>query len=690
VVVSAKDFNYQFNEVAQFNQAKDDMSPWLQLVNNPSNIQQYFIINKAGEMFLVDDMKNLHLLLDLNVGNSNNSSSIKLTSFVLHPNFSLRNQIGYSTFYTSHIESLDNKNSTKRLKESSIESELKFDAVITEWQFSSINHQKINLSTKREILRVAVPDIDMTIKQMSFSPYSKSWDDDFGFLYIALNGQEKRHEPLYSGVLLRINPTKFGLRNYTVPKSNPFIKDNDIKDEIYSLGGQDIKQFIWPEKNSDDILLFHRYKGEFLLSLTSIRNDWRNSPPKKIINRGDNSIEDALLYRGSNLPDVRNKLLLLTKIKQEWAIQLITTHSLETQNLSQENEPQLEWKFTPEQLADNSELSFTQNREGEVLILDKTEGVLFQISQEKLTKKAPEKIEVVISKPQIESTSRIYLIFIVIIMLGILLYLIKRKKHSAKAIVRKQFSHIELSDSQEQISFYYRHQKNSDTTIDIASIITCEVRLNNHVIQVINQDVGNGLNHDKEKDLRAIFAKEKVDKMIDSKIRQINISFTDIDNKNYLACLYMRKGSDRVTKKSYSIVIEDLIDWCWIIAEKINPKETKKRRKKVTKASESKVNPVEQRNREYSLHKQALASRSPASGLLKKEQAVTKVITQEKIENQNDGVDDSTTEHLKQSGNINTDLVYALEKLVDLKQQGFLTLEEFNKAKENLLNSLYR
>ena len=69
---------------------------------------------------------------------------------------------------------------------------------------------------------------------------------------------------------------------------------------------------------------------------------------------------------------------------------------------------------------------------------------------------------------------------------------------------------------------------------------------------------------------------------------------------------------------------------------------------------------------------------------------MTKVITQEKIENQNDGVDDSTTEHLKQSGNINTDLVYALEKLVDLKQQGFLTLEEFNKAKENLLNSLYR
>ena len=38
---------------------------------------------------------------------------------------------------------------------------------------------------------------------------------------------------------------------------------------------------------------------------------------------------------------------------------------------------------------------------------------------------------------------------------------------------------------------------------------------------------------------------------------------------------------------------------------------------------------------------------------------------------------------------INTELVYALEKLVDLKKQGFLTLEEFTKAKENLISSLF-
>ena len=38
---------------------------------------------------------------------------------------------------------------------------------------------------------------------------------------------------------------------------------------------------------------------------------------------------------------------------------------------------------------------------------------------------------------------------------------------------------------------------------------------------------------------------------------------------------------------------------------------------------------------------------------------------------------------------IDTELVNALEKLVDLKQEGFLTQEEFVKAKENLMRNLF-
>jgi len=37
---------------------------------------------------------------------------------------------------------------------------------------------------------------------------------------------------------------------------------------------------------------------------------------------------------------------------------------------------------------------------------------------------------------------------------------------------------------------------------------------------------------------------------------------------------------------------------------------------------------------------------------------------------------------------MDTDLVNALEKLVNLQQQGFLTMDEFSKAKEKLLKTL--
>lgn len=688
LIVIAKDFNFQINKIAQFNQAENENSLWLQLINNPSNIEQYFIINKKGEMFLVDGMEKLHPLLDLNVNNLKDSPQIEFTSFVLHPNFALRNQTGYSTFYTAHIEPLDDRKNIKRLQESSNELVLKFDTVITEWQFSSINHQKINLSTKREILRVAVPDESMMIKQMSFSPYSKSWDDDFGFLYIALSGEKKWNNPLYSGVLLRINPAKFGLRNYTVPQSNPFIKESGIKDEIYSLGAQSIKQFIWPEKNSDNILLFHYFNDEILLSLANAQSDWRGHFPKKTTHQGNNSIEDALLYRGSNLSSIRNKLLLLSKYEQVWSVRLLNINPSNNDNLPVVDQPQQEWQFTLGQLPNNNEMIFSQNRNGEVLILDKTAGMLFQISQENLSQNSPNKVEVVSAKSTEEPASSVYFFLIILIIIGAFLYFLKRKNHSAKAIVRKQYAQIELSDSKQKINFYHRHQKSSDTTIDLMRIITCEIRLNDNIVSIINKETGNGFDHDKEKDLRAIFAKEKAEKMVDGKIRQINLSITDTDNKHYVICLYMRKGSDRVTKKSYSIAIEDLIDWCWIIAEKINPNDTKKRKKKIKKAAESNNDSAAQR-RNSILHNQVSETRPSNHSLTEKEQPVPKVIAQKNAILKNAQEVKGSAEPLKQSGNINTDLVYALEKLVDLKQQGFLTQEEFNKAKENLLNSLY-
>jgi len=689
VSVFAKGSQFQLSKITQLNNAEGEPSQWLQLVTLPNNTQQYFIINNAGQMYFVDNMGKQHSVLNLNANNLKNPSSIKLTGIELHPNFALRNQTGYRTFYTAHIEAFNETITTKRIQERSNELTLKFDAVITEWKFSSANYQKIELNTKREVLRIGVPDENMTIRQLSFSPFTKSWNDGFGLLYVALNGEEKWQKPLYSGVILRINPAKFGLRSFTVPNNNPYLKEPTIKDEIYLLGGQNIKQFIWPDKNSDDILISHRYKGKSLLSWVNGQNNWRDSAPKNILYQRDSFIEDTLLYRGSLLPDLRNKLLLLAQEKQRWIIESIDINPSVNKSVPVENKRRLEWQFTIEQIANNSEISFSNNRDGEVLILDNTAGIVFQMSQQGKTIIAPVGEYIDVSETQKESNNGIYIFLIVMIAIGIGGYFFKRNKFSAKAIVRKQFAHVDLSESQQQLGLYHRHNSSIDTIIDISDIAICEVKLNNITINVINQEAGHGFNHEKEQDLRDVFEKEQVDKMIDGKIRQVNLSFTDIHFKNYTICLYMRKGSDRVTKKTYSVVIDDLIDWCWLIAAKINASDTETRKKKPVIPLESIADSIESNYNQTSLYNQPAAIRTTTHESLQAKKDLEDDLSQDQAETVVADEKIKVAEQRNQPSTIDTELVNALEKLVNLKQQGFLTQEEFTKAKENLLRSLF-
>lgn len=694
VVAFAEGNNYQFNKIAELNYTQAESSDWQQLVTNPSNKQQHFIINKTGQMYLVEDMNNSHPILDLSVSNHEEPSAIQLTAIALHPDFSLRDQLGYGTFYTAHLEELDKKSSIKRIQEHSSEFTLNFDAVITEWQFSSASYQKVDLKTKREVLRIAVPDTSMTIKQMSFSPYTRSWNDGFGLLYVALNGQEKWQKPLYSGVILRINPAKFGLRSFTVPKSNPYLNDRKIKDEIYLLGGQNIKQFTWPDKNKDDILLSHRYKNKSLLSLTSGRDDWRDNAPKKVLYQSDSIIKDVLTYHGRSLPSLRNRLLLLRQENQRWLIESLNIKPSLNQSESTVNKPQQVWQFTGQQLTDKSEITLSTNRDGEVLLLDKTAGMVFQISQENTDMIMSAAEQTVPTAMQDDSIINSYVLFIVLIIIGIVFYVFKLNRFSAKMVVRKQFAQIELSESQQQIGLYHRHQNRTDTIIDIVDIASCEVKLNDHTISLINQEVGYGFNDEKEQGLRAIFAKEQVDKMVDGKARYISLLLTDIHDKSYTVCLYMRKGSDRITKKTYSVVIEDLINWCWLIAEKINADETEKRKKKPAISSEPTNGSVEQSKEQIPLHSQAAAIRPANYKAVKDLESVEKNSPkQQSAKEQSTIVETHKSEAVAayphQSTTIDTELVNALEKLVNLKQQGFLTQDEFTKAKKNLLQSLF-
>jgi len=680
--------NYQFKAVMQLESNPNEAVQWAQLTAHPTNTNQYFIISKTGQMFFVDEMAELRQVLSLQDNNAN-ASSIKLTAMALHPNFALRDQLGYGTFYTAHIEPLDKNIATKRIQERDNSLALTFDAVITEWQFHSSKYQQVNVKTKREVLRIAVPDESLMIKQMTFNPYAKSWNDGFGLLYIALNGQSKWQKPLYSGAILRINPAKFGLRSFTVPRNNPYLAENEIADEIYIFNGQDIKHFTWPDKGREDMLLSQLHNNKSVLSLISINHNLRENNVTKIVYQGDNIVEGVMIYRGAELPSLRNNVLILTREKNKnWLIESLKLSSPVNKSDKGENKAKQTWQFSAEQLPYDSDIAVINNRDGEVLIIDKTLGSIFQVFKAMVQPKLPLEQEVVSIAAESEASYHLYiLLLILLIIIGSSFYWFKRNNISAKAIVRKQFAQLELSESKQQIGLYHRHQKTVDTIININDINNLEIKLNGETITRVSRENDSGFNDAKEQNLRIALNKEKTDKMVDDKIRQINLLFTDTQGKNYTVCLYMRKGSARVTKKTYSAVIEDLIDWCWLIALSLNPDDTGIRKQKSPVSTKQIKSTVEKKSHLASLHEQAASNRLSTY----QTRSVPEVPTDNVESRYKPSVldnDKRATDNPQQDRVVDSVLVNALEKLVELRKQGFLTQEEFTEAKKNVLGSL--
>ena len=678
---------YQLEEVAQLSHNNLKNTDWNQVVVNPNNKEQYFVINESGQLHLLDETISTKALLNLN---KSNRSNLTLTAIALHPNFSLRDQSGFGVLYTAHLEPINKNSSTKRIQERSAELPITHDAVITEWKFNTVSYKEVDESTKREVLRIGLPGNEISIKQMSFNPSIRSWNDNFGLLHVALNGEDKWQKPLYSGVILRINPDKFGLRSYTVPANNPFLKDAKINDAIYILGAQHLKQFIWPDKNTERLLLLHHYENNDSLSMANSGYDFRvPSATKHSIYQSTQAINAIALYKGRRLSTLRNKLLFLQFESSHWQIHSLPLSATTPLNKEQ-NSPALEWQLPKQQFSATSQISLTTNFLSEVLLLDNSNKLFYRLNQQNRATIVDDATINTESKPNHYGL----IVLVVLIVTGVVFYLLKINKVSAKKLVRKQYGNFKLSESKQQLALYHRHQKNSDTVIDLVDIVSSRVLLNEQSICLINAEAGHGFSNEQEQDLRAIFTKEHVEKMVDGKLRQITLQLDDKQKHTYTICLYMRKGSDRITKMSYKEAIDKLVDWCWLIAQQINSDNTGKR--KIPKCSTVTENANKEDKKGVSLHHQAAAVR-PAMNNSSSREDVSDEKQTENIDMESGsktGVkaakNPQHSKTHKETSEVDTELVNALEKLVDLKQQGFLTVEEFSQAKaklfENLLN----
>jgi hypothetical protein len=688
---ASKEKQYLLQKVAQAPQLETKKDQWLILLEQPGNSQYYYLANKRGKVYQLeqDDTANTALLLDLQRFSSE-ESMLQLTAFTLHPNFSLRDQTGFGTFYTAHVEKVTSNRKRQRLKVSTT-TPLSNDAIVTEWQLNA--DKQVDESSQREVLRIAVPTLENGIKQLGFNPYSKSWHDDFAQLYISLSqSSELKQQPLYSGAILRIQPQRNGINSYSVPLDNPYYANEKFDKTLYLFGAGNINQFIWPDRYDSQLLISHQYNFKdtmrHWLSYSDGGEDWRKQAPTKFLyqNKKMLSANSLLVYRGQNAPTLRNKLLLLTKNQKQWQLNSLS-HEISPETRLENNQsnkqrkvlpsPTVEW-LLKQQALQTSNLTLYRDNRGELLFFNEDSGAIYQLFQQD--------ISLDVNKSQENGFSWITFFFftLLILLIGYVLYQMKTQQQSAKAFVRREFSNLTLSEDKLSIKLFKRHEKEAEKIVALADVKQFQILLGDLVVSTINTTMGHGFNADHEQALREIFHIEQIAKMTDNKIRRINIAINTQAKKKHVICLYLRKGSDRITKKGYFTVVDEAIDWCWLIAKNINSEQTGERSFK-SKSTADIVHSEHKTHDDTPLHKQAAIIRPvplPRESIVESKK-IAEVVISAKNNDEITLVDNhaATTIELAK---VETDLVNALEKLVKLQQQGFLTADEFEQAKAKL------
>jgi hypothetical protein len=616
-----------------------------------NNKFQYLLADETGELSLLNGSELLSLAR-LPLSNQATNQQIKLTALVLHPSFALADQYGYQTFFTAHIEPTKTNNNVARLTQLTNATPLPFDTVITQWKYNSSVPKKIDIKQRREVLRIAVPTATHQIQQIAFNPFNKVWHDDYGLLHIALSENKVVDEsankaPLYSGVVLRIDPKKFGLRNYRIPSDNPFMNVSNINKEAFILGAKNITSFSWSKQHHDALLVQHIYDGAHNVAVAKKGTDWRATYQKNLAFplKSNKPLKVKIIqYQGQKLKTLVGSTLFLSNNAKSWQLAKLNTAIVGS--------------FNSETLSPSNDVSLFFDQAGEPLLLDSTKKQLLSINTHQLITKNNNNIES--ETDQNEQPSRIYdklLLAFFTLILAVTFYRLRPKRKTAEAKLRSQFARFELDETQTTLSLYKRHQTEIYTQLTIADIVKSEVFLNDKNIKIINKY--NGYSEQRENQIRLSLLQVHRHKLIEDEIRQVNLSLTDKNDKKHVVCLYLRKGNQRLTKEKYLDTLEKIIDWNWFIASQLNPEATEIRKAKVPVAKKVVQN---------------IPSKPKKNSVTKEEPERVKQNSLKK-----------TTAELHDIAVNDSELIDALDKLVNLKQQGFLTDEEFSLAKAKIL-----
>ena len=656
-----------FLDLSEFNQADTD-AVWLDPLISPTN-GGFFVAQDNGLIYLTgkDGKINRETILDLSQM-VNNSAFTSLTAITLHPSFMRPEQPGYATLYTAHTTDFSPQKNNNRLTLDDADIDFSFETVITAWQYD-FDDQKIDQQTQREVLRIPIKNLDMAIQQLTFDPYQKSWSADYGQLHFSLKYEnELKDHPLYSGAILRIYPLVFGARNYTVPRTNPFIKDPKINNEIVVLGGQNINHFFWAKNNHGVIFIQHNNIEEYRLSKAKVGDNLLNPSQSHLLWQQTSAMSSMLLYQGRNFLSLRNKMVFFKLLDNQWYLSSLALMPLNN------DLPVFEKLIAREALSPNSHLNIHQDNRGEIILFDNHKSKMYSLQSTHSNE-----TEVNISPSNISPVSSTNYVLYISVLAGLSIFLIfvYRKKIVQKgpiSLLNKNLVRFQYQPTTQTILLFRASQKKAQKTLSIVDVLRCEILLNNNVINIINDQPDNAISNQTEVDIRDLFVDEHSNKMLDEQSRRIEMILSNKDN-SYTVCLYLRKGSSRLTAYKYYEVIDMLIDLCWVISKRINPG-----------ATEARLIPV--------VAKAAASIRPRVVPQLRKDgnivdiyQPVKSIATSKKSE-KIQARDSINVDTPMLQATHQTKVVDALEKLASLHQKGHLSNEEFTLAKTKLLQNI--
>jgi glucose/arabinose dehydrogenase len=133
----------------------------------------------------------------------------------------------------------------------------------------STNPDRIDPSSRREILRIAHPLHDHVGGQLGFNPNAKPGQADYGLLYIGVGDggntvfRNKEVDAFHTaqnllsplGKILRINPLQDGLWKYSIPPGNPFVSDARTLGAIWAYGLRNPARFSWDTAGSGKMMI---------------------------------------------------------------------------------------------------------------------------------------------------------------------------------------------------------------------------------------------------------------------------------------------------------------------------------------------------------------------------------------------------------------------------------------------------